>query len=707
MIHRDISASNVMVTVLDGEPMVKIIDFGIAVLKKAPAGWGNRGVQCGRRLGTFGKWAYMSPEHLNNPSSALTPQADVYSLGVLLFELITGSTPYAASTVKEARTQQSKIQESGRQAIAPSTKIQELSATLNVKDAKAASTGSPPATGAKGGLRRPRRHRDKGNRPGTEMAYASVGELAEDLRAILTNCRSPACPAESDYAIPKVLASELGGRAATAAVVFLAISVFNFYQSAMEQRQLNAQLLKAKKKSEERRIQSDQNYSKLHSAHAKSYAAQIRSLLDISPQRRTRSVGGQVLFGTVDSREDTAAMRDWEWWALAGAGRDGGTSARPEPRGFRRRARRRRLDLRGGGRTTSFGFGPLATEVFNRGESPPGKNTGDRGRGGKMLDLRCRRHVGPLECEITAAMTLGARSTGRISTVRPSNSPTAATGFASIDQTRRSCRCSRRSRTRSPPRSSNSWNCRRGLATSNYRAATGVWYVAGAPRTPTIPKLPSIGCGSGRLDAESRRGDLPRSPEWYFDDLPFLTPEAFKHVGRCFCGSIRSCDLIHRRRFACGSAVTVEEKTVEILPGEGFWLVAVPSPDGKKAATGGAAGDRTIRLWNAETGEFEGRISGAPDDLGTMLGHDDAVTKLAFTANSQSLISASLDGTVRQWRAGRSVLCPTVDARRPRQQDPGIVMGTFHRSGPAVETTRNLRDLSMDAHLERCNRRGS
>jgi tRNA A-37 threonylcarbamoyl transferase component Bud32 len=93
IVHRDLKASNVMV-VDDGErPQVKLLDFGIAKVIE-PQGAGGGGVQegltvAGQRLGT----AYaMAPEQLRN--STISPATDVYALGVLLYQLVTGQYPF-------------------------------------------------------------------------------------------------------------------------------------------------------------------------------------------------------------------------------------------------------------------------------------------------------------------------------------------------------------------------------------------------------------------------------------------------------------------------------------------------------------------------------------------------------------------------------------------------------------------------------------
>lgn len=92
IIHRDIKPSNVFVTRREGEDFVKVLDFGIA--KVADSGPETRGVT--RTDEVVGTVAYMSPEQaLAHPVDA---RSDIYSVGVLMFELLTGQTPYSGAT---------------------------------------------------------------------------------------------------------------------------------------------------------------------------------------------------------------------------------------------------------------------------------------------------------------------------------------------------------------------------------------------------------------------------------------------------------------------------------------------------------------------------------------------------------------------------------------------------------------------------------
>ena len=99
MIHRDIKPSNVMVTLNDGAPVVKVIDFGVAKATEQRLTEKTLFTSYGQMIGTP---AYMSPEQASMSLLDVDTRSDIYSLGVLLYELLTGTTPIEAARLREA-----------------------------------------------------------------------------------------------------------------------------------------------------------------------------------------------------------------------------------------------------------------------------------------------------------------------------------------------------------------------------------------------------------------------------------------------------------------------------------------------------------------------------------------------------------------------------------------------------------------------------
>ena len=99
IIHRDIKPSNVLVTLHDGRPVPKVIDFGIAKATNAELTEKTLFTEYRQMIGTP---AYMSPEQAEMSGLDLDTRSDIYSLGVLLYELLTGNTPFDAKRFRTA-----------------------------------------------------------------------------------------------------------------------------------------------------------------------------------------------------------------------------------------------------------------------------------------------------------------------------------------------------------------------------------------------------------------------------------------------------------------------------------------------------------------------------------------------------------------------------------------------------------------------------
>ena len=99
IIHRDIKPSNVMVTLHDGQAVVKVIDFGVAKAMHSELTEKTLFTAYGQMIGTP---QYMSPEQAEMSGLDVDTRSDVYSLGVLLYEVLTGSTPLEADVLKSA-----------------------------------------------------------------------------------------------------------------------------------------------------------------------------------------------------------------------------------------------------------------------------------------------------------------------------------------------------------------------------------------------------------------------------------------------------------------------------------------------------------------------------------------------------------------------------------------------------------------------------
>jgi non-specific serine/threonine protein kinase/serine/threonine-protein kinase len=216
IIHRDIKPSNILVTVQDSEPAPKIIDFGVA--KATDLRLTDRTVytEMGQLIGTP---EYMSPEQTDLTGLDIDTRTDVYSLGVLLYELLVGAQPFAASDLRSAGFDEFRRMIREEQPPRPSTQVQGLGEAVTMTAKKR--TTNPPAL-----TKQLRGDLDwivlKALEKDRTRRYDSASELAADIRRHLNQEPVLACPPSMLYRFGKFVRRHKAG---ASAALFIAIAL--------------------------------------------------------------------------------------------------------------------------------------------------------------------------------------------------------------------------------------------------------------------------------------------------------------------------------------------------------------------------------------------------------------------------------------------------------------------------------------------------
>jgi serine/threonine protein kinase len=197
IIHRDIKPSNVLVAMLDGKPVPKVIDFGIAKAIDQRLTERSLFTQYGAIVGTL---EYMSPEQAEMSALGVDTRTDVYALGVMLYELLTGSTPLERGRLRESGYVEILKRIKEEEPPKPSTRLSESSESL---PSVAAQRRTEPARltklvrGDLDWIVMKSIEKDRVRR------YETANGFARDIRRYLDGDAVEACPPSARYKLSK------------------------------------------------------------------------------------------------------------------------------------------------------------------------------------------------------------------------------------------------------------------------------------------------------------------------------------------------------------------------------------------------------------------------------------------------------------------------------------------------------------------------
>jgi serine/threonine protein kinase/tetratricopeptide (TPR) repeat protein len=238
IIHRDIKPSNVLVAQRDGKPVPKVIDFGIAKATEQKLTERTMFTEFGQFLGTP---AYMSPEQAEMSSEDVDTRSDIYSLGVLLYELLTGTTPFDIKTLRSAGITEIQRMIREDEPHRPSTRMTTLGDALAVVAKLRKTDAKRIKTTLRGDLDwiiMKALDKDRGRR------YDSAADFARDLERYLNHEPVTAGPPSVSYRLQKFIRRNrtgvaVGAIAAIALIGFAATMTVQAERIATERDRAN------------------------------------------------------------------------------------------------------------------------------------------------------------------------------------------------------------------------------------------------------------------------------------------------------------------------------------------------------------------------------------------------------------------------------------------------------------------------------------
>jgi len=586
IIHRDIKPSNILVTLHDGVPVPKVIDFGIAKATQGELTDKTVFTQFQQFIGTP---AYISPEQAEMSGLDVDTRADIYSLGVLLYELLVGQTPFDAKEMIRGGLDALRQIIREKEPVRPSTRLTQLHAASG--NPKLLTRHSSLSTDLDWIVMKCL-EKDRTRR------YETANGLAADIQRHLDNEPIVARPPSPAYKLEKAwrrnqVVFTAGALVAVALVAGFGVSTWQAIRATRATK--GAQTAQTKAETEQQRADAQAQHSRrLLYAAEMNLAQQALKLNNLGKARR--------LLDRHRPQPGEEDLRGWEWrylWQLTRGNEPVTLTNRPTP-----------------GYSVSF--------------SPDGKSLAVGWWDGRvdLWDVPGRRWV--------RALTDQQRPhSGRVA-FSPVRNLLAATSehmmviLYNLDSGRESILW------RAPDEAD--WIVRDLafsrdgsrvviFAGSNPEGDDAVWVVnvsssppsAGPAKEGQIESIHPAGRSqhgydhfeAARLSPDNRRLYLTRSD--YLNDRY----------------SIQCLDLSTDQQLWQTDPLHGDQPTTLDI-----------SPDGRVLASGSGFSDPLIRVWNAATGELLERLDG----------HSSAsVFDLAFTRDGRRLVSAGADQTIRFW----------------------------------------------------------
>jgi len=324
IIHRDIKPSNILVTLHDGVPVPKVIDFGIAKATEGRLTENTVYTQLHQFIGTP---AYMSPEQAEMSGLDIDTRSDIYSLGVLLYELLAGSTPFDANELMSGGIDAMRKTIREQEPPSPSTRFATLKGEELTTTAKRRSTDKSKLM-----------HQLQGDLDWIVMKclekdrtrrYDTANGLAMDLKRHLNSEPIVARPPSTAYRFQKLVRRNKLAFAATGAIAVvlllgITVSTSQAIRATYAQREALAARQQAEAKAREATAAREQASQQRDLARARLYQSLVREARSVRTARQlgyrrdvfnllkqALAVGTTNVDHRQTRREAAACLGDW------------------------------------------------------------------------------------------------------------------------------------------------------------------------------------------------------------------------------------------------------------------------------------------------------------------------------------------------------------------------------------------------------------
>jgi WD40 repeat protein/tRNA A-37 threonylcarbamoyl transferase component Bud32 len=594
IIHRDIKPSNVLVAVQDGQPMPKVIDFGVAKALHHQLTDQSLYTEIGQVIGTL---EYMSPEQAELSALDIDTRADVYALGVVLYELLTGTTPLDPKRLRSAAYTEVVRLIREAEPPKPSTRLTQSNESL-------AGLAAQRRTNSAGLMKQVRGELDwivmRCLEKDRTRRYQTANGLARDVEHYLRDEPVEACPPSAGYRLRKFARRYRAALAVAAmAVALLALgALVSTWQAVRATGAERAAVAAFTAEAEARNQAEQQTEIAKHQTEIASKRAEDLAWEDYI--NRVNRAYREVQEDNIALAEDLLhgcqpERRGWEWHYVNRLGH-------PE---------RLSVDVPAGC-VSAVAFSPDGSQIatgsgwpFSVGKGGPNVVLWDRKTGHQRLALSgTEHHIWSLAFSPDGEkLAVGGRSF-------PTGSPQ--------------------------------------ITVRDAKTGAILW----AAHEPTLPQAMSVAFSPDGKSLAVGFGEYSGSGIYPVKLYEVASGrETVSILGPKGGVNAVAFDRDGRHLAVTGSKVIevwevrTQTKVTE-LHGHDEWVYCVAfSPDGRWLATGGW--DRTIKLWDAATGK----------ERMTILAHEGFVLDLAFSPDSRSLASASEDRSVRLWEVpnGRQI----------------------------------------------------